>query len=295
MENERLIKLIENTKFDAHKGSSWKYPENSHGAIVSALLDPDVDAVEFDVKMTKDGKLVIRHDENMFTTSNSLKTVYNSTLEELRQLKMIAHRVDYWIHYFQIYSEKNEEYGRRQIELLKKLKNKTNRIMTLDELLDLAPKDKKLLLEVKGSDEFYKTDKFSKGILELVNAYSYKNIYVHGANPKLMMWFLNNVKNAKVGIGLSKDLSPLELPFYHACFALSHMKQQLPEIIAALEKRPNREFHFWKVDTTREFYLYKMFLEKVVEHGLESQTSVMTNDVPAAKMLFKQQINNLRK
>lgn len=295
MANEKLIKLLENTKFDAHRGESWKYPENSYSAMKAALLNPEVDAAEFDVKMTKDGKLVIRHDESMFTTSNSLKTVYGSTLEELRKLQVTAHKVDYYIHLFQVFSDKNEEHGKHQMETLNELYGKEDKIITLEELLQMAPNDKKLLLEVKGSDEFYKGDKYSKSILELVNAYSDKNIYIHGFDAKLMLWFLENAPKTTVGIALSKDLKNLDLPFNYVHFALSRMEKQLPTIINALEKNPNRQFHFWKVDTKKELQLYKMFLQEMVNHGLESETSILTNDVTSAKMLFKQQINKLRK
>lgn len=48
--------LLENTKFNAHKGDSWKYPENSKQAIISSFKNDKIDAVEFDVRMTKDKK-----------------------------------------------------------------------------------------------------------------------------------------------------------------------------------------------------------------------------------------------
>ena len=292
---DKVVKLLENTKYDAHKGESWRYPENSYGAIKSALENPEVDAVEFDVRMTKDCKLIIRHDDSMFTTSSSFKKVSDMTLDELKKLSVKAHKVDYFIHRYQILNNKKTEYGNYQKELLNQLISKKDGIITLEELLQIAPNDKKLLLEVKGSDKYYKTDKYSRGILELVNNYNMKNILIHGFDSKLMMWFQEHAPKAVVGIGISTDLKPLDLPLNHACFNLSKMNDQLKQIIDALEKRPEREFHFWKVDTRKELELYKLFLSEMAERELNSTTSIMTNDVKACKMLVKDCINNLQK
>ena len=292
---DKVINLLENTKYDAHKGDSWRYPENSYGAIKSALEDQEADAVEFDVKMTKDNKLVVRHDEMMITTSSSLKKVSDMTLDELKKLSVTAHKVDYFIHQYQILNNRNTEYGKHQKELLDQLMFKKDRIITLEELLEMAPNDKKLLLEVKGSDEYYKTDKYSKGILELVNHYNTKNILIHGFDGKLMMWFQEHAPKAVVGIGLSGDLKPLDLPLNHACLNLSKINKQLKPLIEALEKRPEREFHFWKVDTRKELELYKLFLTEMAKRELTSTTSVMTNDIKACKMMVKTNINNLKK
>lgn len=293
MENKVIKTLLENTKFDAHKGDSWKYPENSKQAIISAFQNDDVDAVEFDVRMTKDHKLVIRHDDLLLSTTSSFKKISDMTLDELKKLRVSAHKVDYFLHYFQALQGKGEEFGKHQLKLLRDLLGMKDEILTLEELLQIAPKDKKLLLEVKGSDEYYKSDFYSKGILELVNEYSDKNIYIHGFDAKLMLWFQENAINSTVGIGVSKDLSVLDLPLNHACFKLSRIGEQLTKIITALEKRPEREFHFWKVDTKKEMELYKLFLQAMEERKLTSQTSIMTNDVVAAKMLVKKEINNL--
>jgi glycerophosphoryl diester phosphodiesterase len=68
----------------AHRGSSGTHPENTLASFrESAQLA--VYGVEFDVHMTKDGQLVVIHDERIDRTSNGTGFIKDMTFEELRQ------------------------------------------------------------------------------------------------------------------------------------------------------------------------------------------------------------------
>lgn len=287
MENS-MEELFKNTKVDAHKGDSWRYPENSKQAIISSFQS-DVDAVEFDVRMTKDKKIIIRHDDWMFTTSNSLGKISEMTLEELKKIKVTANKFCYFNNYHEVLQDIGSNHSSYQKILLNNLKKIRGDILTLEELLELAPKDKKLLLEVKENDEYYKSDSYSKGILELINNYQDKKIYVHGYDYKLMLWFKEHT-NSPVGIGISDNIKLIDLPLDHACFNMSKIGNNLPYILSALEKRPSREFHFYKVDTSKELELYKNLLIEMKKYGLNSQTNIMTSNSEALKILIKESI-----
>lgn len=69
----------------AHRGESADAPENTMAAFQLAW-DRDVDGIELDVHLTKDGRLVVIHDGDTMRTTGVLKTVKDSTLEELQQL-----------------------------------------------------------------------------------------------------------------------------------------------------------------------------------------------------------------
>lgn len=71
-------------KIFAHRGYSAKYPENTISAFKAAANLP-VYGVEFDVHLTKDGEMVIIHDERINRTSNGKGYVKDMTLETLRQ------------------------------------------------------------------------------------------------------------------------------------------------------------------------------------------------------------------
>ena len=69
----------------AHRGWSSKYPENTMEAF-RAAIDLQVDQVETDIRVTKDGVLVLMHDERVDRTTNGTGRVCDFTLEELRAL-----------------------------------------------------------------------------------------------------------------------------------------------------------------------------------------------------------------
>ncbi len=66
----------------AHRGFSGKYPENTMLAFVKAV-EAGADGIEFDVHFSKDGELVIIHDERIDRTTNGEGTVSEFTYEEL--------------------------------------------------------------------------------------------------------------------------------------------------------------------------------------------------------------------
>ena len=70
-------------KVYAHRGSSGTHPENTLAAFLDAAKLP-IHGIEFDVHMTKDGELVIIHDEKIDRTSNGKGYVKDKTLAELR-------------------------------------------------------------------------------------------------------------------------------------------------------------------------------------------------------------------
>ncbi|MCD6509283.1 MAG: glycerophosphodiester phosphodiesterase [Thermoprotei archaeon] len=69
----------------AHRGASGYEPENTIRAVRRAL-DMRVDAVEVDVRLSKDGVPVVMHDETVDRTTDGSGRVDEMTLEELRRL-----------------------------------------------------------------------------------------------------------------------------------------------------------------------------------------------------------------
>lgn len=69
----------------AHRGWSEKYPENTMEAFRAALA-LGVDQIETDIRVTRDGELVLIHDATLDRTTNGTGRVCDYTLEELRRL-----------------------------------------------------------------------------------------------------------------------------------------------------------------------------------------------------------------
>ncbi|AZR74246.1 hypothetical protein BBF96_13060 [Anoxybacter fermentans] len=73
------------TQIIAHRGASGVAPENTLAAFRRAVQE-GADGIEFDVHLTKDGEIVICHDETVDRTSNGMGYIYQLTLEELKRL-----------------------------------------------------------------------------------------------------------------------------------------------------------------------------------------------------------------
>lgn len=75
------------TKIWAHRGSSHKYIENSLAAFEQAIED-QADGIELDVQRTKDGKLVVVHDENLKRLTGVDRFVWEMTWDEMKNLSL---------------------------------------------------------------------------------------------------------------------------------------------------------------------------------------------------------------
>jgi len=82
MENETM-------KIYAHRGYSGRYPENTMLAFREAAKT-GCDGIELDVQVTKDGQLVVFHDESIDRTTDGTGYIRDYTLEELRKFNAAA-------------------------------------------------------------------------------------------------------------------------------------------------------------------------------------------------------------
>ena len=114
----------------AHRGNSGFFPENTMYAFKKSL-DLGIYGIEIDVQKTKDGILVVHHDETLGRMFDGKGSIKKSTFEQLRELNL-----------------KDEE-----------LKNKADcKIPTLEEVLEFI-KDTDLTLNIE------------KDILDIVKQY----------------------------------------------------------------------------------------------------------------------------
>lgn len=120
----------------AHRGDSWYAPENTLASVNSAW-QKKADAVEVDVYLTADKRVVALHDRTTGRTGDIDLHVNKSTAEELRQVDAGS-----W---------KSEEFAGEQIPFL-------------EEIIETIPSGKeKLFIEIKGTGE---TIPFIKEIID---------------------------------------------------------------------------------------------------------------------------------
>ncbi len=78
----------------AHRGASGYAPENTLVAFQKAI-DMDADGIELDVQMTKDGQLIVIHDETVDRVSDSVGWVKDYTYEDIKGLNVNRNYPEY--------------------------------------------------------------------------------------------------------------------------------------------------------------------------------------------------------
>ncbi len=105
----------------AHRGSSGSAPENTLAAFRQAVAD-GADMIELDVRLSRDGELVVLHDRTVNRTTNGRGKVWDLTRDELKAL------------------DAGSWFGRRFAG---------ERIPFLTDVLDVLPSDLPINIEVK--------------------------------------------------------------------------------------------------------------------------------------------------
>ena len=77
-------------KIWAHRGCSQNYPENTMLAFEKAANLQNLTGIELDIQLSKDGEMVVFHDERVDRTTNGIGEVQQYTLSELKKLQIDA-------------------------------------------------------------------------------------------------------------------------------------------------------------------------------------------------------------
>ena len=106
----------------AHRGSSGSYPENTRLAFEKAI-EAGADMIEMDCRLSKDGHVVVIHDDRLDRTARAKGFVKGKTIKQLKKLDVGA-----WL----------------------KKSFKGERIQTLEEILEIVSGKVEINLEIKS-------------------------------------------------------------------------------------------------------------------------------------------------
>lgn len=126
----------------AHRGCEWPFPENSVPALAHGAKH--LKFVELDISMSKDGAVVLMHDETLDRTSNGTGIVCEHSLQELQSLALSlpARKPG---------ADSSPEFAVPCEELSAEgtTSSCSYRIPTLDEVFDGLPEDTRYMIDAK--------------------------------------------------------------------------------------------------------------------------------------------------
>lgn len=82
--------MIQYPNIWGHRGCSTRFPENTLVAFEAAARIPGIAGIETDVQMSKDGVLMIMHDEKLDRTTNGTGELRNYTCDELKAMEIAS-------------------------------------------------------------------------------------------------------------------------------------------------------------------------------------------------------------
>lgn len=77
-------------KIWAHRGCSQRYPENTLLAFEKAAAVSGLTGIELDIQLTRDGEMVVIHDERVDRTTEGMGYVRDYTLSQIKKLHIYA-------------------------------------------------------------------------------------------------------------------------------------------------------------------------------------------------------------
>lgn len=236
--NEIFSEIVnKDVKVTAHRGSSFKAPENSMSSIKKAV-EEGADYAEIDVMTTLDGNVVVFHDNNLKRIDGTNRSIKDMTLEEVKTVD-------------------NGSYFSNEF--------KDEKIPTLDEVLKYSKGKIKLNIELKPNK---RDDLLEKKVAELINKYEMTTeVVVSSLNYDSLQEIKKYDPALTVGYILSfgvGDFTKLNVDFLSIEYDM--LKRELVYAMHALGK----EVHVWTLndDSRIEDAIY-MGVDNIITDDVE--------------------------
>lgn len=246
---------MEKVEVWAHRGASGYAPENTMEAFILAI-EMGADGIELDVQLTRDGEIVVIHDETLQRVSNGTGYVKDYMLEEVKALN---------------FNKTHPEYEKTEIP-------------TLREVLQLLKDtDLKLNIELKTGVFFYPN--IEQKVVDLVSEYGMQDRVWYSSFNHYSVKEVKRVQpDAKVGLLYGDGIyEPAEYAVRFGADAIHPhiVNLQYPEVLEKC-KENDIKVHTWTANT---------FLDMVncLQYGVDA---LITNYPDKAKALVEKQAEN---
>lgn len=218
----------------AHRGlfDNKKIVENTISAFKRALLDNF--NIELDIRVTKDNKIVVFHDNNIKRLTGIDKLVKDMTYEELSNFTLL---------------------------------NTTDKIPLLEDVLKLVNGRVTLLIELKENFSNNTLKELNKLLLD----YNGK-VLLQSFNPVIIRKMAyTSLKRYKMGILLTNDYNDFKKALYDVFIYKYLIKQKYisfisspKELIFKVKEVSLKELFIWTIKTKEEFIKYKKYSNNLI-------------------------------
>lgn len=225
------------SKIFAHRGYSGEYPENTMLAFKKAI-EVGVDGIELDVQLTKDGEIVIIHDETIDRTTDGSGYVIDYTYEKLSRF--------------------NATYKFKEMGF--------NKIPTLREYFELV-KNLEIVTNIELKTGVNQYLGIEEKVLRLIREYNLeKKVIISSFNHFSVMRMKKLAPDLKYGflsedwiIDAGKYTASHGVQCYHPRF-----NNLVPEVVEELKKY-NLEINTWTVNEEKDMeYLYSKGVDVII-------------------------------
>jgi glycerophosphoryl diester phosphodiesterase len=197
-----------------HRGACGYEPENTIRSLRKAI-NLGVDAVEIDVRLTKDNKLAVIHDTTLDRTTNGKGLVRNYTLEELKKFDA----------------------------------GKGEHIPSLSEVIDFVRNKVELVIEIKdlGSESLVASAVLDEGVADSVMVTSF--------HPSSVLKIKELLPKIKTGVIFSSEpIRAYELALHTKANAILPRIDRLSKTMVKQAQEHNVLVYTWVVNNKAEFF-----------------------------------------
>ncbi len=231
----------------AHRGSSGNAPENTLVSFRKAI-EMGADFIELDIHLSKDGELIVMHDETVNRTTNGKGKIRELTLAEIKGLDAGS-----WF---------NEEFKGVVVPTLGEVLELTKLVST-SKTKEGFPRLCKILIEVKGTSQKYPG--IEKKLLDLlINNNSLSQCIIQSFDPGILGQLNKLDSSLNLHLLVIGGLFPKKIP--------SYIKAINPNFHFATEKKinklhlQNRKIFVWTVNEEKK-------MKKMIEAGVDGVIS----------------------
>jgi len=196
-----------NTRIFAHRGETTRCPENTLEAF-SAAVEMGADGIELDVQLSKDGEIVVAHDERLERVCDGTGYLNDHTLKELKLL-----------------------------DFSKTLPGTVCRIPTLSEVFSLVkPSALYINIELKNTERLYL--ELPQKLLALVKEYGMEERVIYSSFNHYSLMHIKKL-NPAAKIGLLYEFGMID-PWVYANYVKADAVHPHYYVIAALPETVKR-------------------------------------------------------